>query len=253
MLSIRRAELLNTIKSNSIVKVKDLIESAACSKITVQRDLAYLEQLGMITRSYGIVKCAEPEIKDFYEVRSRTNYEEKAAIAKLVETLIEDSETVFITHGTTTSNIINYLDDDKRPIIITDGIDLIDLCRDKDNIRLMPICGTINYKTRQIESSICIVNEFANINISKLIMGVGGITMESGVTFYDEISYRLLRDVIEIVDSIIVVADFSKFGVKAMTRFLSLDQIDVIVTDSKTDKDLLKSFEDAGIKCLVAE
>lgn len=256
----RQKEILDLIKTKKFVMIKDLMDMVSCSHATLQRDLNSLEELGEITRSYGGVSyigSIDTSLisKDYlqYSKRKISHIEEKIAIGKAAQSLISDNDVIYLTHGTTTCQIAQRIDQDKNLTIITDGVDIIFSCERKPNLRVLSTGGLINYNSMQIEHSPYVNSDLKNIIINKLIMGIGGITETHGITFYDYASFSFLKDVIQEVDEIIVVADHTKFGKVALSKFMPIDRVSTIVTDGKIEKQYIEYLESKGIKCIIAD
>jgi DeoR/GlpR family transcriptional regulator of sugar metabolism len=82
-------------------------------------------------------------------------------------------------------------------------------------------------------------------------MSTGGITME-GLTN----SHGLLIDIqlamMRAAAKVIFCLDHTKFGRRSVSPLCDLDQIDVIVTDSKAPKDLVEQLRGKDIEVIVA-
>ncbi|WP_273322755.1 DeoR/GlpR family DNA-binding transcription regulator [Vallitalea guaymasensis] len=260
IMNIRQQLLLDKIKDKKFFTSKELRDIVTCSDSTLQRDLKYLEQIGEISRSYGGVEYKENTNnflagKDYlmYEQRKISNLKEKIAIAKVARNLINDGDVVYLTHGTTTSQIANYVEDDKVFTAITDGLDIVYGLEKKPNVRVLSTGGLVNYGSRQIENNPYIVSELNNANINKLIMGIAGLSMSNGITFYDFVSFSFLQQIISNINEIIVVADHTKFDKVCLANFIPLDKINKVVTDDKVDNKYLELFEQKGIEYYIAE
>ena len=255
----RQQKLLSAIKQKKFVTVKELMAHIQCSHATLQRDLNFFEERGDIARSYGgvsyvgsINKAVMNQKYLMYRKRTVSQMEAKVAIAEAAQHLIEDGDTLYITHGTTTSQIVPRLDTEKNLVVVTDGLDIILACEKKPNLKALLMGGTMNFVSMQVEQDPFIKSELRHINVKKLIMGVGGISETHGVTFYDYASFSLLRDIVQQVQEIIIVADHTKFGEIALAHFLPLDKISIIVTDDKADPALVESLRAKGVACILA-
>ena len=90
-------------------------------------------------------------------------------------------------------------------------------------------------------------------NIDKAFIGVNGIT-ETHFTDYTAIDRRYIRRrVIENSDQAIVLADNSKFGVRATVNVASINELDMVITDDGTPECYVKKLEDAGVQVIVAK
>lgn len=255
----RREQLLNRIKQKGTVTIKELTEYVGSSLSTLQRDLRCFEEDGIISRNYGGVVYLDdtqkmPSAKPFdYEERSIENLEEKRQIGKAVQQLIQQDDVIFLTHGTTTSQIAHYIAPNKYVTIFTDGMDIMLELADKSSVRVLSQGGQVNYFTMQIELSPYVPTSVPKANISKLIMGVGGISEQKGITFYDYESFRFLQGLLPHIDEVIVVADHTKFGKVELANFIELNKIHKVVTDDKVDLQYVRHLEDIGIECIIAK
>lgn len=253
----RKKELLELIRGARQIQISELQERVDCSRATMQRDLAELEQNGWISRNYGTVRYLEcPQealLNQLAQMQTGiSNIEEKTKIGHAAQQLIHDQDTVFITHGSTTRQILNNLDkNDKQFTVLTDGIDILCKCASFPNIRTFMIGGLCNYNTMQLEYAPFITATMDNINVQKLIMGAAGVSLTNGVTFYDYASFQLLNSIVDRVDEIIVVADSTKFGKNAMVNCIPIEKIKTIVTDRGIDSDVLEGLKSLGIRCIL--
>jgi DeoR family transcriptional regulator of aga operon len=83
-------------------------------------------------------------------------------------------------------------------------------------------------------------------------MGVDGID-EEVLTDVNMAEASVNRTMIERSKKLIVIADHTKLGQRKLVPIASIDKVNILITDSKADKKLLKAFEDKGIKVLVGE
>ena len=85
-------------------------------------------------------------------------------------------------------------------------------------------------------------------NVAKLIIGIGGITPERGLTDYRLDESALLRTFIEKADCVIGIADHSMFGVVSIYNICPADKLDHLITDSGTPVELCKPFREMGVQ-----
>ena len=93
---------------------------------------------------------------------------------------------------------------------------------------------------------------FDNLTCSKLFMGVDGIDLDFGLTTSNIDEARLNQRMIAASLRTIVLADSSKFGKRGFGKICTLDQVDVIITDSGISPSVAKSIEEAGIELIIA-
>ncbi len=92
-----------------------------------------------------------------------------------------------------------------------------------------------------------------HFTVDKYILGVGGLTLEAGITDYMVEESNLRRHILAHSQTTIALADHSKFGVVAMNRICPIPALGTVVTDKGTDKLMLARIREAGVRVLVAE
>ncbi len=247
----RRGQIVKMLEDAQAVSNKELMECFGISIETVRRDLAYLESQGVLTRVYGgavrkEVVCTEP----LYSSREQENSEEKQLIAQAAENFIVHEDIVFFDLGTTVETVAKKLDKSKNIHAFTNAVRtaviLSENCKEVilTGGKIRP--GELSLSGTLAESNI------SNFNIDKAIIGAAGITDE-GISDFIADEAGLRSEVIRNAEKVIVLADYAKFGVRAMCRVCSLDKIDILITDEKAPKDMLKKIEKKGVKVVVAK
>jgi len=261
----RQKRLLDYIKTKEFIGTKGLEKIAGCSYPTLCRDLADLENRNEIIRLHGGVQYKPKDINtpslshvassDYYMYQARTviNAVEKQAIGRTATQLLKANDTVFITHGTTTTQFAQAIDVNQILTIITDGLDVMNSLHQHSNLKVYSSGGAINYSSMQIEHNPFLSCDIENININKLIMGVGGISLTQGVTFYDFTSFKFIQQILEQVNEIIILADYTKLDSVSLANFIPIHKISTIVTDWNADVSFINELKAFGIQCVVAQ
>lgn len=253
LLHDRRATIVQMITSERMVKVSDLIKTFNVSIETIRRDLKYLEDAGYIKRVYGgaVVKSMyglEPD----YSSREIKNYSEKVAIGRKTVELVDDGDTIVIDIGTTTLEFARALKGKKKVTVITNAIQIAAALVVDDNIRVIMLGGNVR-KGDLSTSGFLSENNISLFNVDKIFLGIGGLTIEEGITDYHIEESNLRRHILKKTHMVIGLADFSKFGVIAMNKVCDIEKINFLVTDDKTDKLMISKIRTLGIKVLIAE
>lgn len=245
----RRAEIAKLLEEQQAVTNKELMDNFGISIETVRRDLNYLEAQGVLTKVYGgAVKKEVVRVEPLYTRREQENNNEKQLIAKKAEELIGINDIVFFDLGTTVETVAKNLDKNKNIRAFTNAL--------RTAVALSEVCSEViitGGKVRAGELSLSGTLAHTNIskfNIDKAIIGAAGITADGISDFVpDEAGFR--SEIIKNADKVIVLADFAKFGIKAMCKVCSLSQIDILITDDKAPKDILKKIEKKGVQVII--
>ena len=247
----RRNQIIDMITQQRTVKNSELMERFGISIETVRRDLEYLEQQGFLRRVYGgavinVTLGSEPE----YESRTQAQFREKNAIAAAAAKLIRPEETVYLGVGTTVQAMTQYIKGMGEITVFTNAL------RTAVELSEAPGCTVIlpggQLRSKELTlSGFPAEDNFAHFNVDKAFIGIGGIT-ESGVTDFHIGEARLHRQLIENARESIVLADSSKLGVRAMNNVCALNEIDIVITDSKAPRQTVRALEQAGVRVIIA-
>jgi len=248
----RHNNIIQHLQEKGKVNVNDLSQEFEVSPITIRRDLDHLSDKGLLDRTHGgaMVKKRVHNEALFIEKDSE-NTREKDDIGRIAASMINDGDTVLLNSGSTTLQVIRHLHG-KKVRIITNNAAAMNIVRDP-KIELIIIGG--EYR----EASHSLVGDMALLSLSQIyssctILGTNGINTEFGLTssVYQETGVN--RVMIEKSQgSVIVLADHTKLG--EVSNFLTapITQIDILVTDSGVDKNVIDQFEKIGIKVVVAQ
>lgn len=252
MLHERRNQIVERITANRMVKVADLTRDFNVSIETIRRDLEFLEDRGYLKRVYGgAVLNGAYGLEPSYELREVINLAEKQAIAAKCVEFIDDGDTLIIDLGTTTLEVTRRLAAKKNLTVITNATLIAQVAVNFD-CRVILLGGNLRRGELATSGFLCeeaMRNFFAN----KLIMGVGGVTLEGGVTDYVVDEAQARRTMLERVDKVIAVADYSKFGVTALNGICPVSRLEALVVDSGVPAKTLAEYRAAGVKIAVAQ
>ena len=152
----RRETILRLVKQNTFISVHDIETLTGVSEATVRRDLAKLEESGLVSRVRGGAEATE-NLKAQAEIshelpfayRQGIMHEKKRLIAKQAASMCADGETVFIDGGSTTYQMVEFLSS-LRCKIITNSFAIAEyLVKNSDNSIYLP-GGIVNPESQLI-------------------------------------------------------------------------------------------------------
>jgi len=246
----RRSQIIEMLGRKNTISNAELMEKFNISIETVRRDLAYLEKQGFLERVYGGATrknfiSSEPT----YSKRQEESSDEKRAIARQAEKLINPDDTVFFDLGTTVQEVAKNLSETKKITAFTNSLRTAITLSEKGCKVIIP-GGELRSGEFSVSGSVA--EDTMNIfNVDKVIVGAGGITKD-GITDFIASEAALRSKVIKNAGKVILVADYTKFGIRAMCNVCQIQDIDTLITDSKAPKDILKIFEKRGVKVIIA-
>ncbi len=247
----RRSKIVEMLNKQHTITNSELMDTFSISIETVRRDLAYLENQGLLERVYGgAVKKNFMNTEPEYTNRQNENLLEKQLIAKEAEKLIDLNDTLFFDIGTTTLSLAQNLNNSKNIKAFTNSLRVATALSEK-GCDVTVTGGKVRNGEFAVSGFIA-ENNMRQFNFDKALIGVAGID-ENGITDFIPEEANLRRQIIKNSRKTIVMADYTKFGVRAICNICPLNDIDILITDKKAPSDILKKLEKLGIDIIIAE
>ena len=245
----RLNEIMRLLKEKGHINIKTICDKLKISEVTARRDLRFLESQGLIERKRGgaTLKNFSIDVPFFFKLESMKK--EKKKIAQKVVSLLENGQVVAMSGGTTIFYAVQELNN--SPIhdltIITNSITtawaVINLGK---SFKLIHSGGTVREDSFECAGGYT-VNFFQNLKVDIFLLGVNGIDLRNGVTFYNFEEAVIAKKILENSSKLVVLADSSKIGLSFPYKICDLSGIDILVTDELTNE-LSQSLKNAGVR-----
>lgn len=176
MIKEQRLQLIIKYLENlNFVKISKLQEKTKIPIATLQRDLQYLESTNAISRSYGSVIIQKK--KEDYFKNLGINTSVKLEIAQKASKYIKDDMVIFIDAGSTTLNIVKFINTKyKNLTIVTNSISIVSLAH-KYNFNFIIIGGKIKKTTNAVVGTSSI-SSLSKYNFDLAFLGVNGYFLD---------------------------------------------------------------------------
>lgn len=253
----RQSLILEMIEAEGEVEVTALSEKFGTSKETIRRDLREMEKSGLLTRTHGGAVSANVVVSEGYEypllVRGLQKYDEKQMICRSTVPLLEDGDTIFLDNSSTTMSLMKYIPTHLKITIVTNSIQIIlEAGKLKNPNTVVMSLGGIFYEKNYSLTGVLAMNSANNFFPDKAIMSCRGINKHSGMTDASIYEIEVKRKMLENAKQFILMADYSKFGLTGAIHLGGLDEIDILVTDSKVDREMISILDDFNVKIIIA-
>lgn len=256
----REKMILDSLGESGFVSFRDLEARVAASPATIRRDLDRLEEAGVITRVRGGAKrvggaSGTPAASEeglsgvpFHENIGR-NRAAKEAIGRAAAGLCIPGEGVMIDGGSTTLQMCPHLDGLSLQVL-TNSLHIVSALLPQPTTRILIPSGQV-FREQNIVLSAAGDDGMPRFHAPKLFMGAASMG-PAGLMQADVILVAAERRLIERADEIIVLVDSSKFSGPSGNVVCSLDEIDVVVTDSAIEPRHVAMMEAADIRVIIA-
>ena len=118
----RHNEIMRLLSDHKELTVKELCAQLYYSPATIRRDLAELEEKGLLKRSFGGAVLSDSFTDQFpLEIRAAQNLAQKKRICAKAAQLVDSGDTIFIAGSTTTFFLAEYLRQIPNITVITNS------------------------------------------------------------------------------------------------------------------------------------
>lgn len=235
------------VSSGQVISTDDLVQRLGVSAETVRRDLALLEERGVIRRVHGGAAAVDQRraMEPSYTERSVIRHQAKAQLAKVAVGLLENGQTVVLDIGTTAVAVAQAIPRGFTGTVITPSLPVAVELADRPGIEVLLAGGRV--RAGDLACSNAHTKAFfADVYPDIALLGSGGVDARAGLTDFhlDEIDVR--RTIIANSARNYILADSSKLGQVAPHRVCPLSAVDGLITDQSTDAAVAAAFEETG-------
>lgn len=250
-LADRHRIILEKIKEEGKVSVLDLCDMLDVSSVTIRKDLKQLEDKNLLFRVHGGATLNNPYTMDRpVNVKEKLQTEEKNKIGIAASALIEVNDSIIIASGTTVMALARHIKTKESLTVITSAIQVAEVLLQNPEIDVLMLGGLLRRSSSSVMGPYAedILKDFF---CSKLFVGVDGIDLENGLTTTNVLEAHLNRQMMNVSNKTIVLADSSKFGKRGFGKICDIDEIDQIITDDGVSPHTVEQLEAKGVKVII--
>ncbi len=256
MVRKREQIILDHIRHVGRATYDELARLLDVSTMTVRRDITRMADEGLVNKTLkGAQRMSEDDL-DLLEtqlaLRLSEHVAEKRALARQALEMIHDGQTLFFDGSTTCAELAILLGHNSRNMtMITNSLLIAQrLRRNRDNI-LVLIGGRFDFDTY------CFVGPSAEEQIRQYyvdmaFMSTRGFVPTEGTYESSVDTFRIKQGIVQQSRQSVLMVDNSKFGRRALSKVLDVEQLHVIITDNHTPPDQLAPLREKGKTVLIA-
>lgn len=245
----RHDDILRMLQARKRVTVAELTSRLSVSEVTIRKDLALLEDMGLLTRTRGGAALAEDrEQRRVLVVRRQENVAGKRRIAEAAAALIEEGETVYVDSGSTCALLAERLAD-RTLRVVTNSIDVISALADTPSVALFSLGGSYRKDAGSFIGPLAVAT-LEGMHIDTAFLGTSGFSRSGVFSSQNTIESELKQQVIRRAARAVILADRTKFGRTAFSVFARAPEVDLIVTDAVAGEE--PELDALGIELLYA-
>jgi DeoR/GlpR family transcriptional regulator of sugar metabolism len=222
------------VTSRQKLEVSALAELLGVSKVTVRKDLAELEQMGVLRREHGYAVVGAV---DDISRRMAYHYDIKKRIAQAAAETVTDGETVIIESGSCCALLAEELANTKRDItIITNSAFIATHIRHAFHAKIILLGGDYQGESQVVVGPIAIkcAEDFFT---DKFFIGADGFTEKFGFTGRDHLRAVTVQGIAKQARQVIVLTESEKFSHQGVVGLVRIADIAAVYTDDRIPPD----------------
>jgi DeoR family transcriptional regulator of aga operon len=249
----RHDYILQRLQETGAVAVDELCQTLGASIATIRRDLEDLESRSLLKRTRG---GAVPIGPLFYEpFRNDSSFQdrvssfaqEKRRIGLAAAKLVSTGQTVALTGGTTTTEVVRSLQVLSDISIITNTVNVAMELSNRKDIDVIVTGGHLRGNWFTLVGPLA--TAAAEMLFSDIMfIGVDGIDAKKGLTCTNPLEADVLRKLVQNAKMKVVVADHSKLGSVSKYLLCPTKGMDRLITDTRASASAVAPFEKLGIE-----
>ncbi|MCI1945380.1 DeoR/GlpR family DNA-binding transcription regulator [Clostridium luticellarii] len=244
----RRIKIVDILKKNGRAEVQILADKMKVSKMTIRRDLEFLEKKRLLMRTHGgavfkdIISYEVP-----YMDKEVANKSEKERIGRKAAEFVKEGQSLILDAGTTCLEVARCMKNMKDITVITNDIKIVGELFKYTNIRLFCTGGLVQGNVGAL------IGKHAeyflqSFNVDYAFVGVTSVNEEYAVSTPTAEKAYLKRLMIDSANKSVFLADHSKFNKTSFSKVCSMDEVDVLISDIMLDDKIKKGLQNLSIK-----
>jgi DeoR/GlpR family transcriptional regulator of sugar metabolism len=248
----RRQRILELVRSNGAVSLRELAEAVRSSEVTVRRDLRALEAEGLLNRHHGgATMPGDLSREPTHSQKAQVASVEKLAIADLAASLVEDGDAIVIGPGTTTQEFARRISRNTELSVVTNSLLVAQALAGSPRIEVVLTGGTLRGSILALVGSAA-EQSLAGLRVRRAFISGNGLSAERGLSTPNLQVASVDRALAGAAEEVVVLADSTKIGVDTMVQTVPAHRIGHLVTDDAAPRDVLDELAGKGMRLYVA-
>ncbi|MEU5235552.1 DeoR/GlpR family DNA-binding transcription regulator [Streptomyces lydicus] len=253
----RRQLILEMVRANGAVSLRELARVVQTSEVTVRRDVRALEAEGLLDRRHGGAVLPGGFTRESgFPQKSHLATAEKTAIADLAAGFVEEGEAIVVGAGTTTQELARRLARVPGLTVVTNSLLVAQALAHANRVEVVMTGGTLRGSNYALVGSGA-EQSLQGLRVSRAFLSGSGLTAERGLSTSNMLSASVDRALVQAAGEVVVLADHTKLGSDTMFQTVPTDVITRLVTDEPPGHDdraatELQALADQGVQIAVA-
>ncbi len=244
----RHSKIIEIMEKQNVISVKELAELLNCTEMTVRRNLDELQAMNFVKREHGFATLLKTAQATNYYVQIEENTKEKKAIAAAALNYIQPSESICLDSGTTIQQLVDLLPNMPLSVITPSLVAAMNLAS-KESIQVLLPAGFLHHSNLSLLLSD--PESIKNYKADTAFLSCRSFRVPGGAFEHTQTMTTTKKALASIASRRILLLDYSKWDVNSLCNSVSLDQLDIIITDNKAPEQSVEKAVSHGKELLI--
>jgi DeoR family transcriptional regulator of aga operon len=247
----RRQHVLAMISRDGRVLVSELSEALGMSRITIRKDLAYLEERGLLQRTHGgaLAPHSGALLDPTLNEKEQQNLQEKQLIAEAAVKLVSERQCVMLDSGSTTTMIARALRSFSSLTVITNAVNIAGELTNT-NFEVMLTGGMLRRNSYSLVGPLA-EDTLRDIHADVLFLGVDGFDPAVGIMTPNMLESRVNRAMVRVSRKVVAVCDSTKFSRRSLALIVPSSAVHTVITDKGIAAADVEALHNAGVEVII--
>jgi DeoR/GlpR family transcriptional regulator of sugar metabolism len=252
----RRQNLLELLRKQPGLSVKEFADLLKVSEGTIRNDLNALAEQKLITRVRGggtiAPALALSNNNTGFAMRTTQNDEAKHMIGREAANLVENGDAILLDASSTVFHMAQFLRGHKNLRVVTNGIEVARLLAQNPTNTVMLVGGMLKAGSQSVLGP---WSEYflKDLCTKTAFVSCSGFTPEGGMTEVDVFEAQFRIQSIGASTRVVALIDSSKFGKIDLSTSLRVNQINQLFTDQWLSEDWQLRLKKMGIEYTICK
>lgn len=228
----REQRIISLLDARNEMSVEEMGRILGISPSTLRKQLAEMQQRGLIIRTYGGVMSVNPVMDESFDSKLHKNSSEKLRMAVRARSLIGEGMSVALASGTSVYALCNAMNDLKNCVIYTNSMNAADYLGRCPSLEVHVCGGIIRSHTGTIIGN-DVHRFFAKLDLDVAFFGCDSIDADGNIYSDNLATATSEYSVIMNAKKIYLLCDSTKIGKKSIAKITTLDEIDGLITGAE--------------------
>jgi DeoR/GlpR family transcriptional regulator of sugar metabolism len=243
----RRRVLIETLRREQRINVREISAQLGVSEVTVRLDLDALERDGLAQRVWGgAVLPPGLRHEPSFAARLKQHREEKQRIAATAARLIANGDSIILDASSTAFYLAAHLKQFSDLTVITNGVHLALELAGCEQITTILIGGVVRGRHASLVGTLA-EEMLDKLYASKGFFSARGLSVRQGLCERHIQEAQLKTVMAQRVEQVVALLDTSKLDQTSLTSFCPIERVHRVITAGPSKPDALARFAAAGL------